>query len=273
MITKERERELAEIEKKLGISFLNKALLNQALTHSSYAHEIRQKGIYDNERLEFLGDAVLKLVVSEYLYNKFPGHQEGDLTKIRAVAISDDVLSIISARLRIGNFILLGANERRSGGRERKSILANVFEAIIAAVYLDGGIGKARDLILSMLSGEIEKLSAEGYIKDFKSALQELVQKKGWGLPNYVVINETGPRHKKIFLMEVRIKGRPFGKGRGLNKKEAEQDAAKGAYNNLTRANANRNPIRRVGGFIKKIMRKPNRNAAPRGPAPAKDEG
>jgi len=267
MINKDRERELEELEKRLGITFLNKALLNQALTHSSYAHEIRQKGVLDNERLEFLGDAVLKLVVSEYLYNKFPSHQEGDLTKIRAMAISDDTLAVISGRLKVGNFLLLGENERRSGGRERKSILANTFEAILGAIYLDGGIGKSRDLILDMLRGEIEQLSEEGYIRDYKSALQELVQKKGWGLPNYHVIKESGPKHKKVFFIEAKIKGRGFGKGSGLNKKEAEQSAAKSAYLNLSNPQRNRGPFRRVSGFIKRIVRKPNH------PQVGKDEG
>lgn len=276
MITKERERELAELERKLGISFVNKALLNQSLTHSSYAHEMRQKGVFDNERLEFLGDAVLKLVVSEYLYNKFPGYAEGDLTKVRAVAISDETLAMVAGRLRIGVYLLLGGNEKRSGGRERKSNLANAFEALIGAIYLDGGIGKSRDLIIDFLRSEIEKISGEGFIRDYKSALQELVQKKGWGLPNYVVTKESGPKHKKIFFMEARIKGRPFGEGRGLNKKEAEQEAAKRAYEKLT-GQKRQGPLNRMGSFMRRVARRPNRPAVPQKsaplPPPKRDEG
>ena len=257
MISKEREKELNELEKKLGISFLNKALLDQSLTHSSYAHEIRQQGVLDNERLEFLGDAVLKLVVSEYLYNKFPDKQEGDLTKIRATAISDDTLTEISSRLKIGTYILLSANEKFSGGRDRKSNLANAFEAILGAVYLDGGIGKARDVILDFLRADIEKMSTEGYIKDYKSALQELVQKKGWGLPLYDLVRETGPKHKKIFFMHVKINGRDFGEGRGFNKKESEQDAAKKAYLALNRKKTRvPTPFKDMRRFIKKVVAK-----------------
>ncbi len=267
MISKEREKELRELERKLGITFLNKALLNQALTHSSYAHEVKQKGVFDNERLEFLGDAVLKIVVSEYIFNKFPGRSEGDLTKIRAVVISDETLAIVSRRLKIGSYLLLGANERRSGGRERRSNLANAFEAIIGAIYLDGGIGKARDLILDFLRGETEKISRVGYIGDFKSALQELVQKKGWGLPNYRVIKETGPKHKKVFYIQARIKGKAFGEGRGFSKKEAEQEAAKRAYQRLTGKGRSGGPFRRVQSFIKRVVIRPAR------PAGGKDEG
>ena len=257
MINKERERELAELEKKLGISFLSKSLLDQALTHSSYAHELRQQGILDNERLEFLGDAVLKLAVSEYLFNKFPGHQEGDLTKIRATAISDETLASVASRLKLGAYLLLSANEKFSGGRDRKSNLANAFEALIGAVYLDGGIGKSRDLILDFLRADIEKMSSEGYMKDFKSALQELVQKKGWGLPGYVVTKESGPRHKKVFYMDVRVKGRKFGEGRGFSKKEAEQDAAKRAYLAFTRKKKKAPvPFRGMKNFIKKIAQR-----------------
>jgi len=254
MISKQRENELKDLERKLGVSFFNKALLNQALTHSSYAHEMKQKGVSDNERLEFMGDAVLKLVVSEYIFNKFPGHSEGDLTKIRATAVSDETLAVVSRRLKLGTYLLLGGNERRSGGRERKSNIANAFEALIAAVYLDGGIGKARDLILDFLRGEIEKISSAGYIRDYKSTLQELVQKRGWGLPHYRVLKETGPRHKRVFYMEVRIKGKSLGEGKGFNKKEAEQEAAKRAYLKLEKQKG-KGPFRGIRRFIKRVVR------------------
>jgi ribonuclease-3 len=229
-ISPQREGELQEIEKKLGTSFLNKALLNKSLTHSSYGHEHK---IDDNERLEFLGDAILKLVISEYIYNKFPEKAEGDLTKIRAVVISDDILSNVGRRLNLGDFLLLSDNERKTGGDRRKSNLANVFEAIIGAVYIDAGLGKSRDLILGALEVEVEKASRAGFIRDYKSALQEFAQKRKWELPRYRVINEAGPRHRRVFWMEVKVKGKSCGTGRGRNKKEAEQRAAMQALRNM----------------------------------------
>src|SRR3989338_5515758 len=137
MYSAQRAKDLEQLEKKLGLTFLNKALLNQALSHSSYAHEHRKKGELDNERLEFLGDAVLKLVTSEYLYNKYPEHAEGGLTKIRAAGVSDEILSRVALKLKLGDYLHLGTNERRTGGKDRKSNIANALEALIAAVYLD----------------------------------------------------------------------------------------------------------------------------------------
>jgi ribonuclease-3 len=222
-ISPEREKELQEIEAKLGISFLNKILLNQSLTHSSYGHE---NNCPDNERLEFLGDAVLKLVMSEYVYNKFPASAEGDLTKFRATVISDDTLGKVGKKFDLGQYLLLSGNEKKSGGHKRKSNVANALEALIGAVYLDSGLGKARDMIVDQLRDEVEVVSRAGYIKDYKSALQEYTQKNKWELPFYHVIKETGPRHRRVFWMEVKVKGKRYGIGRGPNKKEAEQRAA-----------------------------------------------
>ncbi len=227
--------DLEALEKKLGIVFLNKSLLTQALTHSSYAHEVKRSDVIDNERLEFLGDAILKLVISEYLFNKFPTLKEGDLTKIRAGVISDETLATIAKKLHIGPHLLLSSNERKAGGTERKSNLANAFEAILGAIYLDSGVGRARDFILDYLKDEIEKASRAGYIRDYKSALQEFVQKYKWGLPFYRVTREVGPKHKKIFYVEVKIKNRIYGHGKGLSKKEAEQGAARFAFQRLKR--------------------------------------
>jgi len=249
MLTPRREKQLQELESKIGITFLNKSLLSQSLTHSSYAHESRNK-LHDNERLELLGDAVIKLVISEYLYNKFPTYQEGDLTKIRAVAISDEILGSVAGKIRLGMYLQLGSNERRTGGMDRRSNLANALEALIAAIYLDAGLGKARDMLLELLIPEIEKISKEGYIKDYKSALQEFVQKKKWGLPYYNVIKEEGLKHKKIFWMEVKIRGQSHGVGRGANKKEAEQAAAKIALLRLTR------PQGKIRGFISAVKKR-----------------
>ena len=218
------------MEEKLSLSFINKNILSQSLTHSSYGHE---KNTSDNERLEFLGDAVLKLVASEYLYNKFPGHAEGDLTKIRASVISDETLGKIGRKLDLGKYILLSENEKKSGGQKRKSNVANAFEALIGAVYLDSGLGKIRDLIVDLLREEIEVVSRVGYITDYKSALQEITQKNKWDLPLYKVIKESGPRHRRVFWMEVKVKGKRYGIGRGANKKESEQRAATMALKRL----------------------------------------
>ncbi|MFH1387553.1 MAG: ribonuclease III [bacterium] len=218
-----REEALKELETKLGVAFLNKNLLNQALTHSSYGHE---KNLPDNERLEFLGDAVLKLATTEYLYNKFPGHAEGDLTKIRATVISDETFAVVGKKIGLGDYLLLSSNEIKSGGQKRKSNVANALEALIGAIYLDAGLGKARDLIIELLQGEVETVSKAGYIRDYKSALQEYAQKQKHELPHYRVIKESGPRHRRVFWIEVRIKDKRYGIGRGANKKEAEQRAA-----------------------------------------------
>ncbi|MFC1571118.1 ribonuclease III [Candidatus Margulisiibacteriota bacterium] len=229
-ISSQRERELAELEKKVKTSFINRILLNQSLTHSSYGNE---KKVPDNERLEFLGDAILKLVISEDLYHKFPDRAEGDLTKIRAAVISDETLALVGRQLNLGSYLLMSANEKRTGGVRRKSNLANTFEALIGALFLDAGIGKSREMILGFLTGEIEKVSTEGYIRDYKSALQEYTQKRKWELPRYRVVKETGPRHRRVFWMEVKIKGKRLGMGRGRNKKESEQRAAMQALRRL----------------------------------------
>jgi ribonuclease-3 len=229
-ISPERQKELHEIEKKLGTTFLNTRLLNQSLTHSSYGHEHK---INDNERMEFLGDAVLKLVISEYLFNKFPEKAEGDLTKIRAAVISDETLAEVGRKLAIGEYLLMSENEKRTGGVKRKSNLANTFEAVLGAVYLDSGLGKSRDLIIEFLRDECEKISRSGYISDYKSALQEYAQKHRWELPRYNIIRESGPKHRRVFWMEVKVRGKRVGLGRGGNKKESEQRAAMQALRRL----------------------------------------
>jgi ribonuclease III len=255
-LTPERAKLLEELEKKIGVSFLNKNLLNQSLTHSSYGNEYSQP---DNERLEFLGDAVLKLVISEYLYNKFPQHAEGDLTKIRAAVISDETLAKVGKQSGLGDYILLSANEKKSGGQKRKSNVANAVEALLGAIYLDNGLGKARDLIVEFLREEVETVSRAGYIRDFKSALQEYTQKRKWDLPHYHVIRESGPRHRRVFWMEVKIKGKRFGVGRGPNKKEAEQKAAALALKQLqNEGKAPAKPAESAGirGLLQRVRKK-----------------
>ncbi|MFA5839610.1 MAG: ribonuclease III [Candidatus Margulisiibacteriota bacterium] len=229
-ISPQRLDELQILELKIGTIFINKNILNQALTHSSFGHE---RNLPDNERLEFLGDAVLKLVVSEHLYLKFPERDEGALTKIRASVISDDTLSKISRDLGIGEYLLLSENEKKTGGHRRKSNLANVLEALLGAIFLDSGLGKSRELILACLSDEIDRTSKADFIGDYKSTLQEFAQKRRWELPRYKVVKETGPKHRRVFWMEVKVKGSSFGVGRGRNKKEAEQRAAMQALRKL----------------------------------------
>ena len=252
----DREKLLNEFENKLGTSFLNKALLNQSLTHSSYGHENK---IPDNERLEFLGDAILKLVISEYLYHKFPEKAEGDLTKIRAAVISDETLANVGRALYLGNYILLSANEKRTGGMRRKSNLANAYEAVIGAVFLDAGIGKSREMLLNFLSKEIDKVSRAGYIRDYKSALQEYTQKRKWELPRYRVVKETGPKHRRVFWMEVKIRGKCYGVGRGGNKKESEQRAAMEALRQLKAEEKSKGKTKDkkgIGGIISQMKKR-----------------
>ena len=229
MLSPTRREQLLELQEKLCTIFSNEDLIDQALTHSSYVNEAKGDGGKDNERLEFLGDAVLKLVVSSYLFESFSDLSEGDLTKIRAAVVSDLSLSEISRHLGLGNYLLLGKNELLSGGDKKKSNLANALEAMIAAIFIDGGLEKAKEIVIGLLKEKIENASKEGFIIDYKSAIQELSQKNKWGLPFYAVIKELGPKHKRIFWIDVKIKGKKLGSGRGYSKKEAEQDAAKSA--------------------------------------------
>ncbi|OGB87723.1 ribonuclease III [Candidatus Falkowbacteria bacterium RIFCSPLOWO2_12_FULL_45_13] len=254
-LSPQREKKLLEVEKKLGTSFHNTSLLNQSLTHSSYGHENK---IPDNERMEFLGDAVLKLVVSEFLFHKFPERAEGDLTKIRAAVISDETLATVGRKLYLGDYLLLSANEQGTGGTRRKSNLANTFEAVLGAVFIDAGIGKSRELVLNVLTEEIDKVSKEGYIRDYKSALQEYTQKQKWELPRYKVVKEAGPKHRKVFWMEVKIRGRRYGLGRGGNKKESEQRAAMQALKALKAEQKNGGRVERRGlkGIISQVRKK-----------------
>lgn len=233
MISPQRQEQLRELEIKLGTRFFSDDLVDQALTHSSYVNEYKRTGSADNERMEFLGDAVLKLVVSDYLFEHYPDKDEGALTKIRAAVVSDLSLSEISKKLGIGSYLLLGRNERASGGEKKKSNLANALEAVIAAVYMGTGLEEAKRVVMGLLKEPIEQAAAEGFIIDYKSALQELCQKNKWGLPFYKVAKELGPKHKRIFVIEVKIKGLGYGTGRGLSKKEAEQNAARATLSKL----------------------------------------
>ena len=221
---------MQELEKKLNYTFRNSALLQEALNHSSYANEHRSAHLHSNERLEFLGDSVLGFVTAEFLFTRHPESPEGDLTRIRAALVCEQSLYEVAQRLGLGQYLKLGRGEEAGGGRERPSIIADAVEAVLAAVYLDGGIGSARKLIQKfILDREAEKSAS----RDYKTALQELVQRESGQVLGYQLIGAEGPDHAKIFSVEVDLNGIPIGQGRGRSKKEAEQNAAKAAIEKL----------------------------------------
>lgn len=209
------------LEKSLGYKFKIPALLKTALTHSSYANEFSTES---NERLEFLGDAVLGLVVARLLYDHYPAASEGRLSKQRSAIVSRANLAKFTKELRIDKHIILGKGEEGTGGRERESNLAGAFEAIIGAIYLDGGYRKAFKVISKLLKNSINE---KDLLTDYKTKLQEIAQKRYKQIPRYKVVREEGPPHKKLFHVEVKVMRRVLGKGMGSNKKEAEQSAAK----------------------------------------------
>ena len=219
-----------EFEKIIGYKFNNIKVLEESLTHSSYSNEDKAYNKVNNERLEFLGDAVLSISVSRYIFDEFPDYPEGDLTKLRAQVVCEDTLSLVAANLNLGKYLLLGKGEESSGGRERKSILADAVEAVIAAIYLDGGYKQAEKFVLNNLT-EYIKLAVKGkIITDFKSYLQEYYQSKSQSCKiRYVVTKEEGPDHDKVFHVNVMVNKNVAGKGVGKNKKIAEQNAAKDA--------------------------------------------
>jgi len=220
------------LEQKIGYTFRDRGLLDNALTHSSYANEHREQGALSNERLEFLGDSILGLVVADHLYRTRPDLPEGDLTRIRAALVCESSLVDVAKELDLGSYLKLGKGEESGGGRHRPSIQADAVEAMLAAVYLDGGIGQARKLVHSLILGHEREKTAAG--RDFKTALQELVQRENGQVLTYQLTGEQGPDHAKVFAMEVLLNGRAIGAGQGHSKKEAEQAAAKAAVEKLT---------------------------------------
>ncbi|MFH1429228.1 MAG: ribonuclease III [Candidatus Margulisiibacteriota bacterium] len=230
MMDEARIEKLKALEARLGVLFNNKDLLNQALTHSSYAFENNHQ-YPDNERLEFFGDAVLKLTISEHLFERFPFGEEGELTKMRAMIVSDAMLAQRAACLELGEYMLFGVNEQRGGGATRDSNLANALEAVFGAYYLDQKNTTAvNSFIVTILADTIEDAISPTTIVDAKSALQEYAQKLGEELPVYTVVEEIGPDHDKIFLIKavLTIKDQPWeDTAEGKTKKEAEQAAAR----------------------------------------------
>lgn len=226
-----RERNhMKTLEEKLGYSFQNRALLENALTHSSCANESRGK-LTSNERLEFLGDSILGMVVADHLYRNHPDLPEGVLTRTRAALVCEDSLVLVAEELGLGAYLRLGKGEEAGGGRNRPSIRADAVEAVLAAVYLDGGIGSARKIIQKyILSREVAGLTKP---RDYKTALQELVQRESGQVLAYRLTGEEGPDHNKRFFVEVTLNGTGVGQGSGRSKKEAEQMAAKAAIEKL----------------------------------------
>ena len=222
----QRRDELLKFSKVLGVEFNNLDLLNVALTHTSYANE-REREIDDNERLEFLGDAVLELASSTYLFNKYKDLSEGELTKTRASIVCQDTLSKLAKKLNLGDIILLGHGEEASGGRERLSTLEDAFESIIGAIYLDQGWNAAFAYVTRQLAPEFDNARTTGYRNDYKTVLQEIVQKNPLSKITYVELSVTGPDHLRQFEYAVDIDGEIYGKGVGRSKKLAEQMAAK----------------------------------------------
>ena len=220
------------LEKRLNYTFENKELLERALYHSSYANEHRG-GFGSNERLEFLGDAVLGMVTADYLFHRHPDLPEGDLTRIRAALVCEQSLHEVAQRLGLGEYIKLGHGEELGGGRKRPSILADAVEAIIAAMYLDGGLEPAQRFILTHILNGL----AEGeihHVEDYKTELQERVQRRAGQTLSYTVCAESGPDHNKTFTMAVLLNGSEIGRGTGRTKKEAEQSAARCALEQMT---------------------------------------
>ena len=219
----------SEVEASLGHRFADRALLEAALTHRSHANEVGRDQNY--ERLEFLGDAVLGLVAAQWLFRNRPAEAEGDLSRLKAVAVSAPALARHAERVGLGGWLRLGVGEERSGGRAKASLLADSLEALFGAVYLDGGFEAARQVIeVYLAAGAAEEDSNRA---DAKTALQELVQGRGWDLPVYEVIAAIGPDHDKSFTVEVRVRGRLAGCGGGRSKKEAQQRAAADALARL----------------------------------------
>jgi len=237
------ERHLSEIQDKLGYFFGDPDLLVQSLTHSSYANENMKSGIASNERLEFLGDSLLGMTVAVLIYESKPELTEGQMTKLRAELVCEKSLAALANELSLGEYILLGHGEDIGGGRRRPSILADALEAVLAAIYLDSGFEPTMRFVSDHFKRQLDDpLNSNS---DYKTILQEMIQEKPGQTHLYDLIGETGPDHDKTFTVELKLNGKPFGTGKGKNKKSAEQAAAKAAIHNIAKQNSNApNPVR-----------------------------
>ena len=219
---------MRDLEKIIGYEFKDKNLLKRALLHTSYCNEIKSAG-ESNERLEFLGDSVLSVVVAEYLFSHYKKQHEGDLTKLRASLVCEKALAVFAKEIELGRFIMLGKGELNNGGNERPSILSDAFEALLAAMYLDGGMETVKPFILKFVETELELRNTTGCFNDYKTQLQEIIQRNREEELLYVLVGEDGPDHDKQFTVEVRLNSNVIGTGVGHSKKQAEQLAARQA--------------------------------------------
>ncbi len=225
--------DLDSLQERLGYHFTDRSLLELALVHSSYINENPGLTLVSNERLEFLGDAVLGLVIAERLYRELPQSTEGDLTRLRASLVRRDVLARVANEIALGGNLNLGKGEEASGGRSKPANLAGALEAVIAAIFLDSGLASARDLVIKLFGDELSKSASHG-IEDFKSQLQELLQARQQPAPTYHVTRTTGPDHDRTFTVEVKAAGKVLGVGSGKSKKAAETEAARSALKSLS---------------------------------------
>ena len=227
-------KNINKLEKIINYKFKQNDILLQALTHSSYAYETQQKDVTDNEVLEFLGDSVLGLIIADYLCSTYPSLSEGELSKLKSAAASTSALSQFAKKIKIDKNILLGKGEEKSGGRKKRTILAGAFEALVAAIYLDGGLEEVRYFLSRFLKPFFKEIKVKKFLVDnYKSALQEHLQKENLSTPIYKIITEKGPDHKKSFVIEVFSENKSLAKAKGYSKKNAEQRAAQKALKNL----------------------------------------
>jgi len=226
---------MTDLEQDLGHQFQNRELLETALTHSSYANEKHRGALASNERLEFLGDSVLGHLTADYLYRSCPDMPEGGMTRLRAELVCEQSLLRVARELNLGGRLKLGRGEELTGGRERPSILADAVEALIAALYLDGGVKAARAFVHTYILSHVEESPAPEAMGDYKTVLQEFVQRSNGRVLSYETLSESGPEHDKRFVSQVTIDGKPMGEGPGRSKKESEQAAAREALKRMGR--------------------------------------
>jgi len=224
---------LSELQEVIGFPFDDHSLLREALVHRSYLNENPSFPSADNQRLEFLGDALLDFVAGDYLYRRYPKMREGELTSLRATLVKEESLARFAQALDLGRYLYLGRGEEESGGRERPSLLADAFEALVGALYLDGGLKPAESFILRFLEPETERIVAQGELRDYKSLFQEEAQRRFQSTPLYRTIDERGPDHNKVFTVEVLIEEKVCGRGEGTTKQAAEQEAARQALEKI----------------------------------------
>jgi ribonuclease III len=230
MILIEREKKLSELEQKIGYSFRSRALLDRALTHRSFANERAEKGCQHNEALEFLGDSVLGMVVSAWLLERYPELSEGKLSKMKAFLVSESSLVELAEEIELGDYILLNRGEEKTGGRRKHTLLADAYEALIGVIYIDAGIAGAERFLRRELNEKMSSIDPSAMIgADYKSALQERLQASGAPVPEYVVVETSGPDHRRTFQIELRVNGRALGTGEGRSIKLAQQEAARSA--------------------------------------------